>query len=148
MNLTDAQVEKFSEKWREVFFYFIPKDRNFENDMFTILNHLPDNLDFDLLIRACDKAIVTEEFYPKLKTLFSIMEDIHAQDLEEEYHRQEREAREREERKLQEHRARMATMSPEEKQRLKDETRKLMQELQANLTKSTLDLTVKTDMDC
>ena len=42
----------------------------------------------------------------------------------------------------------MATMSPEEKQRLKDETRKLMQELQANLTKSTLDLTVKTDMDC
>ena len=49
MNLTDAQVEQFSEKWREVFFYFIPKDRNFENDMFTILNHLPDNLDFDLL---------------------------------------------------------------------------------------------------
>ena len=29
-----------------------------------------------------------------------------------------------------------------------DETRKLIQELQANLTKSTLDLTVKTDMDC
>lgn len=148
MNLTDAQVEEFCEKWKEVFSYFLPKERNFENDMYTILNHLPDNLDFSLLIRACDRAIVTEEFYPKLKTLFRIMDELNEKDIEEEYHRQEREAREREERRLQEHRARLAAMTPEEKKKLNDEMDNLLNELQAGITDGVLDITVKADKDC
>lgn len=148
MNLTDAQVEKFCEKWQEVFSYFLPKERNFETDMFTILKHIPDNLDFDLLIRACDHAIVTEDFYPRLKTLFRIMDELNEKDIEEEYHRQEREAREREERRLQEHRARLAAMTPEEKKKLNDEMDNLLNELQAGITDGVLDITVKADKDC
>jgi len=148
MNLTDTQVENFIEKWREVFSYFLPKERIFENDLITILRHLPDDLDFDLLIRACDHAIMTEEFYPKLKTLFRIMDELNEKDIEEAYRRQEREAREKEERELQEHKARIAAMSPEEKKKLNDEMDNLLNELQASITEGTLDITVKADKDC
>jgi signal transduction histidine kinase len=152
MNLSKEQITLFCEKWQEVFNYFLPDGRSLEKDVQFYLYHLPDNINFDLLIKACDYAILNKNFYPKLAEIFDYMDLIREIEITSNYKRQEQEAREREERELQEHKARMAALSEEEKEKLKAETRRLMKELQdslsAGLKKKVLDVTVKTDKDC
>lgn len=148
MNLSDEQIQKFYAKWKGVFDYFLPEKREFEKDYFFYLYHLPDNIDFDLLLKACDYAVLNSNFYPKLTELLKFMELIHRQEVEANYKRQEQEALEKQRREEEEVRRQFEALSPEEKQRRRQEVQDTIKKLMASFENGVLDITVDSDKDC